>query len=182
MASLSRPSICHATQWDHVQGNSEGTPSLKQQVIMPLHKVLMRSHQEAFSWDSSMVREMRDEYFWSRCPSFNNENTHNFTDVFWCMIETAGLLGSEIYEITEAWSGQDELWQANYSLMTLLKGLRFFRAVFPSKSPKVMGLMGIHDLDALWCFSAVTHCPWCRKVGQNEGIIVNHPWTVPCVW
>ena len=94
------------------------------------------------------------------------------------MTETAGLLGSEIYEITEAWSGQDELWQANYSLMILPKGLRFFRVVSPSKSPKVMGLMGIHDLDVLQHFSSLTHCPWCGKVGQNEGTIVNHLQTV----
>ena len=134
---------------------------------MPLYKVLMRSHQEAFSQDSSLVREMREEYFWSHCPNFNNENTCDFTDIFWHMIETAGLLGSDIYEITEAWSGQDELWQANYSLMTLLKGLKFFRVVSPSKSPKVMGLTGIHDPDMLCHFSSVTHCPWYWKVGQN---------------
>ena len=70
------------------------------------------------------------------------------------------------------------MWQANYSLMTLPKGLRFFRAVSPSKSPKVMGLMGIHDPDALQCFSSMTHCPWCGKVSQNEGTIMNHLWTV----
>ena len=68
--------------------------------------------------------------------------------------------------------------QANYSLMTLQKGLKFFRAVSPSKSPKVMGLMGIHDPDVLCHFNRVTHYPWCRKVGQNKGTIVNHLQTV----
>ena len=58
--------------------------------------------------------------------------------------------------------------------MTLWKGLKFFRAVSPSESPKVMGLMGIHNVDALCHFNRVTHCPWCRKVGQNEGTIINH--------
>ena len=94
------------------------------------------------------------------------------------MIKTAGLLGSAIYEIKEAWTGQDELWQANYMLRTLPKGLKFFRAVSPSESPKVMGLMGIHDLDALCHFNGLTHCPWCGKEGQNEGTIVNHLQTV----
>ena len=94
------------------------------------------------------------------------------------MIETTGQLGSEIYEITEAWSGWDELWQANYFLMTLPKGLRFFRVVYPSESPKVMGLVGIHDPDILQHFSGVTHCPSCGKVGQNEGTVMNHLWTV----
>ena len=62
--------------------------------------------------------------------------------------------------------------------MTLQKGLKFFRAVSPSKSAKVMGLMGIHDPDVLCHFNGVTHCPWCRKVGQNEGTIINHLRTV----
>ena len=41
-----------------------------------------------------------------------------------------------------------------------------------------MGLTGIHDLDALHCFNGVTHCPWCRKEGQNEGTVINHLQTV----
>ena len=94
------------------------------------------------------------------------------------MAKTADLFGSDIFEITEVWSGQDELWQANYSLMTSWKGLKFFKAVSPSKSPKVMGLMGIHDPDMLCHFNGVTHCPWCGKVGQNDGTIINHLRTV----
>ena len=94
------------------------------------------------------------------------------------MSEIAGLLGFAIYEITEAWSGWDELQQANYSLMTLQEGLKFFRVVSPSDSPKVMGLMGIHDPDALYHFNGMTHCPLCRKEGQNKGTVVNHLQTV----
>ena len=37
------------------------------------------------------------------------------------------------------------------------------------ESPKVMGLMGIHDPDALQHFARFTYCPWCGKEGQNEG-------------
>ena len=145
---------------------------------MHLHKALTRSCQEAFGQDSSLMRETREEYFWSHCPNFNNENSHDFTDIFWCMIETAGLLGSAIYEITEAWTGQDELQQANYMLMTLPKGLNFFRVVSPSESPKVMGLTGIHNPDVLCYFNGMTHYPWCGKEGQNKGTIINHLWTV----
>ena len=74
---------------------------------------------------------------------------HNCMEVFQHMIKTADLLGSAIYEITGTWSGWDELQQANYSLMTLQKGLKFFRAVSPSESPKVMGLIGI--LSSITC-------------------------------
>ena len=72
---------------------------------MPLHKALTRSHQEMFSWDSSLVNEMREEYFQSHHPNFNHENTHELTEVFWHMIRTADLFGSAIFEITEAWLG-----------------------------------------------------------------------------
>ena len=41
-----------------------------------------------------------------------------------------------------------------------------------------MGLMDIHDLDALHHFNGMTHCPWCRKESQNEGTVVNHLWTI----
>ena len=160
------------------QATPEGPSTLKWQEIMPLHKTLTRSHLEAFSWDSSLVNETREAYFLLHHPNFNHENTHDFSEVFQCMAKTADLFGSAILQVTEAWSGWDELQQANYSLMTLWKRLKFFRAVSPSESPKVMGLMGIHDLDMLHHFERVTHCPWCRKMGQNEGTIANHLRTV----
>ena len=100
------------------------------------------------------------------------------SEVFWCMIMAAELFGSSIYEIKETWVGPDELQQANHALRTLPKGLKFLRAVHPSESPKVMGLIDIHDPDTLCHFYRVTHCSWCGKVGQNEGTVVNHLWTV----
>ena len=57
-------------------------------------------------------------------------------EVFQCMIETAGLLSSAIYEIQEAWKGQDELQHANYVLRTLPKGPKFFQVVSPQNIPK----------------------------------------------
>ena len=147
---------------------------LKWQEVTPLHRVLTRSHQEAFCQDSRLVRKMREEFFRSHCPNFNNENSCDFTNILRCMIETTGLLGSAIYKIKEAWTGQDELQQADYMLRTLPKGLKFFRVVSPSESPEVMELTGICNLDTLCHFNGLTHCPWCRKEGQNKGTIVNH--------
>ena len=68
--------------------------------------------------------------------------------------------------------------QANYALRSLPKGLMFLHVVSLSESPKVMGLVGIHDLDALCHFNGLTHCPWCGKEGQNEETVVNHLWAV----
>ena len=95
-------------------------------------------------------------------------------DIFWSMIESTGLLSSKIYEIKKTWTGQSELQYANYTLRTLPKGLKFFSPVSPSESPKVMGLTGIHHLDALHHFNGVIHCLWCGKEGQNEGTVINH--------
>ena len=65
------------------------------------------------------------------------------------MVETAKLLGLAIYKIQEVWKGPDELQQANYALRSLPKGLKFLRVVPPLEFPKVIGLVGIHDPDAL---------------------------------
>ena len=90
------------------------------------------------------------------------------------MAMSTSLLGTSIHEIQASWAGPKELKQVNYALRSLPKGLKFLRVVPPLESPKVMGLVGIHNLDALHCFSGITYCPWCGKEGQNEGTVVNH--------
>ena len=90
------------------------------------------------------------------------------------MAKSAELLGTSIHEIQVVWTGPDELRQANYALRSLPKGLKFLCGVPPSESPKVMGLVGIHDPDALCHFNGLTYCPWCRKESQNEGTVVNY--------
>ena len=111
---------------------------------------------------------MRDSY------NFTVEGTHDLSEVFKWMAKSANLLGTSIHEIQVVWMGPDELRQANYALRSLPKGLKFLCVVFPSESLKVMGLVGIHDLDTLCQFNSLTHCPWCGKEGQNKGTVVNH--------
>ena len=90
------------------------------------------------------------------------------------MAESANLMGEAIHKIQLSWTGLEELKQANYALQSLPKGLRFLRVVPAMESPKVMGLKGIHNPDALRCYTGCTYCPWCGKEGQNEGTVVNH--------
>ena len=90
------------------------------------------------------------------------------------MATSTKLLGTSIYQIQASLMGPDELGKANYALRSLPKGLKFLCAVPLSESPKVMGLVGIHDPDALHHFTSITHYPWCGKKGQNEGTVVNH--------
>ena len=124
-----------------------------------------------------MVKEARTEFFSKHSFNFTSDGNCNLAGTFKCLATSAGLLGTSIYETQSPWTGPQELKQANYALLSLPKGLKFLWAVPPSEYPKVMGLMGIHDPDALHHFGSVTYCPWCGKEGQNEGTVVNHLWT-----
>ena len=121
-----------------------------------------------------MVKEARREFFSKHSYNFTTDGTHDLFGTFRQLAVSANLLGTSIYEIQSSWTGPKELKQANYALQSLPKGLKFCRAVPPSESPTVMGLMGIHNPDALHHFGGVTYCPWCGKEGQNEGTVVNH--------
>ena len=87
------------------QATPEGSSTLKWWEITPLCKALTGSHQEAFSQDSSLVNEMREECFQLHHPNFNHENTCDFSEVFQFMAKTAELFGKAIFKITEAWLG-----------------------------------------------------------------------------
>ena len=124
-----------------------------------------------------MVKGARRGYFSKHSYNFTLDRTHNLSRTFKHLATRPGLLGTSIYETQLHWTWPEELKQANYVLLTLPNGLKCLQAVPPSESPKVIGLMGIHDPDALHHFISVTYYPWCRKEGQNKGTVVNHLWT-----
>ena len=103
------------------------------------------------------------------------EGTHNLSEIFRQMA-TSALSYWALPSMRSRHHGWDlnELKQANYALRSLPKGLKFLYVVPPSESPKVMGLVGIHNLDALHHFSGITHCPWCGK----EGPEMRGPWSI----
>ena len=129
---------------------------------------------EAFLWDSSIIKEARSCFFSKHSYDFIHNGTHNLSDVFKGLAKSTGLLGEAIYDIQLSWTRPQELKQANYMLQSLPKGLRFLRVVATLESPKVMGLMGIHDPNTLQPYAGYTYCPWCGKEGQNEGMVVSH--------
>ena len=134
---------------------------------------LKPSHTDAFSWDSGPVKEARSHYFATHPWDWVHGNTDDLSDIFRELAQGAGLLGESIHKIQLSWNGPEELKHANYVLQSLPKGLKFLRAVSTKESPKVMGLKGIHDPNALWHFTGYTYHPWCRKDGQNEGTVIN---------
>ena len=151
-----------------------GPPYPKKQENPPWFKSLKPSCAEAFLRDSNIVVEAKLHFFSKHSYNFNQDGNRDLSRIFKKLTKSAGLLGTDIYEIQASWTGPEELKQANYTLQSLPKGLKFLRVVPTSESPKVMGLMDIHDPNALQHFASFTYCPWCGKEGQNEGMVVNH--------
>ena len=152
----------------------EGLSSSKRQEISIWFASLKPSDVEAFSQDSNIVKEARSHFFSNHSCNWVHDGTNDLTEIFKELAESTSLLGEALYEIQLSWTGPEELKQANCALQSLPKGLRFLRVVPATESPKVMGLMGIHNPDALWHYAGYTYCPWCMKEGQNEGTVVNH--------
>ena len=153
-------------------------PSSKWQEIPPWNRALKPSCPKEFGQDSDLVKEARREFFSKHSYNFTMEGTCNLSEIFKQMATSAELLGTSILEIQASCTVPDELKQANCAQQSLPRGLKFLHVVPPLESPKVMGLMGIYNPDALHHFSGVSHCSWCGKEGQNEGTVVNHLWTV----
>ena len=145
-------------------------PTLEQSTQAKQHK--------GIGQDSNLVKEAREEFFLKHPYNFVTEGTCDLLGIFRQMTTSANLLDTSIYEIQASWTGPDELKQANYAVSSLPKGLKFLHVVPPYESPKVIVLMGIHDPDALCCFSSISHCPWCGKKARTEGTVVNHLWMV----
>ena len=179
MAPFPRSCGEHAFGQNHFESDSRrAPPSSKWWEVPPWYRALKPSCIEVFGQDSDLVKEARREFLSKHSYNFTTDSTHDLSEIFKQMATSANLLGTSIQEIQASWTGPDELKQANYALWPFPKGLKFLQVVPSSESPKVMGLVGIHNFDALWHFSGITHCPWCGKEGQNEGTMVNHLWMV----
>ena len=158
--------------------SQEGLLSSKRGKTTDWSSSLKPSHADAFSWDSSPMKEARECYFATHPWDWAHSNMDNLSDIFRELAQGAGLLGESIHEIQLAWNGLEDLKHANYVLQSLPNGLKFLRVVSAKKSPKIMGLKGIHNSNALQHFASYTYCPWFSKDGQNEGTIINHLRTV----
>ena len=163
---------------DSPRGSQEDLPCSKREKTSDWFSSLKPSWVDAFSWDSSPIKEARECYFATHPWDWACSNMDDLSDIFRELTQGAGLLGESIHKIQVSWNGLEELKHANYILRSLPKGLKFLRMVSTKESPKIMGLKGIHNPDALQHFAGYTYCPWCGKDGQNEGTVINHLRTV----
>ena len=163
---------------DFPVASQEGPSSSKIGKTVDWLSSLSPSHADTFSQDSSLVKEARAHYFTTHLWDWAHGNTDDLSEIFRELAQGAGLLGESIHKLQWSWDGLEDLKHGNYVLWSLPKGLKFFRVVSTKESPKVMGLKGIHDPDALQCFVGYTYCPWCGKIRQNEGTVINHLMTI----
>ena len=128
------------------------------------------SHSDAFSQDSDLIKEARARYFTTHPWDWTQRNMNDLSDIFRGLTQSAGLLGECIFKMQDWWKRPDHLKYANYVLLDLPKGLKFLRVVSAKESPKIMGLKGIHDSEALWHFASYTYCTmvWERQTKQRD--------------
>ena len=131
------------------KASQEGPSNSKRRETTDCFTSMKPSCADAFSHDSNLVKEARSHYFATNSSDWIHGNTDDLSNIFRELAEGADLLGKSIHEIQLSWNAPEELKHANYSLQSLLKGLRFLRAVPIMESPKIMALKGIHDSDAL---------------------------------
>ena len=103
---------------------------------------LKPSHVDAFSQDSSPVKEARACYFATHPWDWAHDNMDDLSDIFRELAKGAGLLGEAIFKMQWSWDGPKHLKHANYILRSLPKGLKFLRVVVFQAIPKSHGLKG----------------------------------------
>ena len=115
--------------------------SPKKQETPPWFKLLKPGHAEAFLRDSNIVVKARLHFFSKHSYNFNQDGNHDLSRIFKKLAVSASLLGTNIHEIEASWTGPEELKQANYTLWSLPKGLKFLRVVPTSEQnlPKSWG-------------------------------------------
>ena len=123
------------------KATQEGPSSPKRQEAPAWFTSLKPSHAEAFLQDSSIIKEARLHFFSNHSYDFVHDGTPDLSDVFKELAKSASLLGEAIYKIQLSWTRPEELKQANYTLQSLPKRLRFPQGWCPPWSlPRSWGL------------------------------------------
>ena len=130
---------------DFPAASQEGLSSSKIGKTVDWLSSLSPSCADAFSQDSSLIKEARACYFTTHPWDWAQGNMDNLSEIFQELAQSTDLLGKSIHELQWSWDGPEDLKHSNYVLWSLPKGLKFLRVVSTKESPKVMGLKGIYD-------------------------------------
>ena len=102
--------------------SQEGPSSSKRRETADWFASLKPSYADAFSHDSSPIKEARSCYFATHPWDWIHGNMADLSNIFRELAESADLLGKSIHELQLSWDGPEELKHANYSLHSLPKG------------------------------------------------------------
>ena len=155
------------------KASQEGPSSSKRRETPNWFTSLKPSHADAFSHDSNPMKEARLHYFATHPCDWIHDSTNDLSNIFRELAEgcwpTRGI---------HPWNTAVMGWARGVKACQLCsynhlpKGLRFLRAVSTMESPKVMGLKGIHDPDALWhCVQPTPTVPGVGRRGK-----MREPW------
>ena len=101
---------------DFPMASQEGPSSSKIGKMVDWFSSLSPSHVDAFSWDSSLMKEARACYFTTHPWDWAHGNTDDLSEIFRELAQGAGLLGKSIHELQWSWDGPEELKHSNYVL------------------------------------------------------------------
>ena len=132
---------------------------------------------KAFSKESEHIRAARWDYYKIHHSNYEDKGSYELSSIFREMATSVYLMGSEVHEVQEVWTGQKDLRAIYWHDKNFPKNIHFFRVLPPTESPKIMGLRGVHSPKDLQWWCPVSFCLWCGKEGQSECMVVNHLWT-----
>ena len=70
-----------------------------------LVRLLKQNQWEVFRKDSEIFQATRQAYFKMYCPDYDHEGSHDLSCIFQEMATSAGLMGSEVHEVHDVWTG-----------------------------------------------------------------------------
>ena len=170
-ASTSRPEEEEAAGLDITP---EEQPCWRWKEGKPLVRLLKESCWEALGKDSELIWVTMWVYFKTHCRDFDHKGSHNLCHTFKEMVTSTGLLGSDVHEVQQVWTGWKDLWVA-HCMLKVPKGHPFLLSGASHWITQDHGFKGNPFPKALRWQSGLS-CAWCRKEGQNEGMVVNNLW------
>ena len=124
---------------------------------------LRENCQEAFSKESELVRAARCDYCKTHWPNYEHKELYNLSSTFREMATATNLMGSEVHEV---WTGWKDLKATHHVAKASPRDICFFRVMPPTKLPKIMGLRGIHSLEALQQWGGLSFISGVEKKGK----------------